>query len=76
MFIATGATGSRPAELVKPAVSVASQMRPDVLSGGSVSMNMQTLTGLGTLVGQVRCRESSTALKPHLKSQLPEPQNA
>jgi hypothetical protein len=48
MFIDMGATGSRPAELVKPAVSVASQMRRDVLSGGSVSINMQPLTGLGT----------------------------
>ena len=36
MFIDTGATGSRPAELVKPAGFAASRMRPDVLSGRRV----------------------------------------
>ena len=33
MFIDPGPSGSRPAELVKPAGNAASQMRPNVLSG-------------------------------------------
>ena len=40
--------GLRRAELVKPTGNAASQMRPDVLPGRSVSINMQPLTGLGT----------------------------
>ena len=51
MLIDTGPTGSHPAELVKPAGNVAKKMRPDVLSGPSVSISMQPLTGLGTSVG-------------------------
>ena len=54
MFIDMRATGSRPAELVKPAGNAASQMRPDVLSGRNVSINMQPLTGLGASVEKVR----------------------
>ena len=58
-------TGLCPAEFVNPAGNGASQMRPDVLSGRSVSINMQPLAGLGTSVGKVRCCESSTQLKVH-----------
>ena len=46
MFIDTGTPAIGPAELVKPTGNAASQMRPDVLSGRSVSINMQPLTGL------------------------------
>ena len=41
LFIDTGPPGLPPAELVKRAGNTASQMRPDVLSGHSVSMNIQ-----------------------------------
>jgi len=61
----SGPTGSPPAELVKPVGTAASQMRPDVPSGRSVSINMQPLTGLGTSVGEVRCRKNSIQLKVH-----------
>ena len=60
MFIDTGHPGLRPAELVKPTGNAASQMRPDVLSGRSVAINMQPLTGLATSVVKVRRSESST----------------
>jgi hypothetical protein len=43
-----GPTGSH---LVKPDTIAASQMRPDVLSGRSMSINMQPLTRLGTSAG-------------------------
>ena len=59
MFIATGT----PAELVTPAGYAVSQMRPEVLSGLNVSINMQPLTGLGIRSGEVRCREGSTQLE-------------
>ena len=73
MFIDTSPTHSRPAELVKPAGNAASQMRPDVLSSSSVSINVQPLTGLGTSVGKVRCGEGSTPLKVHSSLTLNHP---
>ena len=46
MFIDTGTRGYVRPSWVKPTGNAASKMRPDVLSGRSVSINMQPLTGL------------------------------
>ena len=50
MFIGTGTPVYVRPELVKPTGNAALQVRPDVLSGRGVSINMQPLTGLATSV--------------------------
>ena len=69
-----GHPGLRPAEFVKPAGNAASQMRPDVLSGRGVSINMQPLRGwqqtlgLATSVVKVRRNEKLNTVESALKS--------
>ena len=62
MFIDTGPTGSRPAELVKPAGNAVSQMRPEVLSEPQRVYKHATPDGVGNVVGKVRRRELNTTV--------------
>ena len=71
MFIDPGPPAHVRPSWSNPPGMQASQMRPDVLSGRSVSITMQPWRGW-ELSGKVRCCESSTQLKvdsrPTLKS--------